>query len=173
MQNRAAKLSKYKMINCDDITNGNKTEQNLKRPYISDHPYRVLIIGGSGLGKTNALLNLINNWPDIDKIYLYAKDRCKAKYQYLINNREKVSLNHYDDPKALIEYSNDMQDVYRNINKYNLGKRHKALIVFDGIIVDMINDEKINPVITELFITGSKLNISISFIAQSYHHHPK
>ena len=66
-----------------------------------------------------------------------------------------------------------MQDVYRNINKYNLGKRHKALIVFDGMIVDMINDEKINPVITELFITGSKLNISISFIAQSYYHNPK
>ena len=80
MQNRAAKLSKYKMINFDDVTSGNKTEQNLKRPYISDHPYRVLIIGGSGLGKTNALLILINNWPDIDKIYLYAKDPCKAKY---------------------------------------------------------------------------------------------
>ena len=63
----------------------------------------------------NALLNLINNQPDIDKIYLYAKDPFEAKFQCLINKREKVGLNHYDDPKALTEYSNDMQDVYKNI----------------------------------------------------------
>ena len=61
------------------------------------------MIGGSGSGKTNALLNLINNQPDIDKIYLYAKDRYEAKYQYLINKREKVGLKHYDDPKTIIE----------------------------------------------------------------------
>ena len=64
------KQSKYKMINFDDYTNGNKTEHNPKWPYIPDHPYRILIVGGSGSGKTNALLNLINNKPDIDKIYL-------------------------------------------------------------------------------------------------------
>ena len=63
------------MINFDNYTNENKTEQNLKLPYIADHPYRILIIGGSGSGKTNAFLNLINNQPDIDKIYLY-----EAKY---------------------------------------------------------------------------------------------
>ena len=63
----------------------------------------------------NALLNLINNQPDIDKIYLYAKDPFEAKFQCLINKREKVGLNHYDDPKAFTEYSNDMQDVYKNI----------------------------------------------------------
>ena len=84
-------------------------------PYIPDHPYRILIIGGSGSGKTNALLNLINNQSDIDKIYLYAKDPYEAKYQYLINKREKVGLDHFDDPKAFIEYSNDMHDVYKNI----------------------------------------------------------
>ena len=67
-----------------------------------------IIIGGSGSGKTNALLNLINNWPDIDKVYLYAKDPYETKYQYLINKREKVGLKHYDDHKAFIEYSNDM-----------------------------------------------------------------
>ena len=78
------------MINFDDYTNENKTEHNSKWPYIPDHPYRILIIGGSGSGKTNALLNLINNQPDIDKIYLYAKDPSEAKYQYLINKREKV-----------------------------------------------------------------------------------
>ena len=67
-----------------------------------DHPYRILIIGGSGLRKTNAILNLINNQPDIYRIYLYAKDPYEAKYQYLINKREKVGLNHCDDSKAFI-----------------------------------------------------------------------
>ena len=62
------------MINFDDYINENNTEHNEKWPYIPDHPYRILIIGGSGSGKTNALLNLINKQPDIDKIYLYAKD---------------------------------------------------------------------------------------------------
>ena len=61
------------MINFDDYENENNTEHNQKWPYISDHPYRILIIGGSGSGKTGALLNLINNQPDTDKIYLYAK----------------------------------------------------------------------------------------------------
>ena len=59
-----------------------KTEHNRKCPYIPDHPYRILIIGGSGQGKTNAVLNLINNQPDIDRIYLYAKDPYETKYQY-------------------------------------------------------------------------------------------
>ena len=77
--------------------------------------YRILIIGGSGLGKINALLNLISNQPDIDKIYLYAKDPYEAKYQYLINKCEKVGLDHFNDYKAFIEYSNDMQHVYKNI----------------------------------------------------------
>ena len=94
-----------------------KTQHNLKWPYIPDHPYRILIIGGSGFGKTNALLNLINNQPDIDKTYLYAKDPYEAKCQYLINKREKVELNHFNDPKTFIEYSNDMQDVYKNIEE--------------------------------------------------------
>ena len=76
--------------------------------YIPDHPYRILIIGGSGSAKTNVLSNLINNLPDTDKIYLYAKDPYETKYQYLINKREKVGLNVNDDPKAFIEYSNDM-----------------------------------------------------------------
>ena len=70
--------------------------------------YRILIIGGSGLRQTNALLNLINNQPHIDKIYLYAKDPYKAQYQYLINKREKLGLDHFNDPKPFMEYSNDM-----------------------------------------------------------------
>ena len=91
MQNRAARTSKYKMINFDDYTNENKAEHNPKWPYILDHPYQILIIGGSGSEKTNVLLNVINNQPDTDKIYLYAKDPYEAKYQYLIEKREEVS----------------------------------------------------------------------------------
>ena len=113
------------MINIDDYANENKTQHNLKGPYIPDHPYKILIIGGSGSGKTNAVLNLIKNQPDIDKIYFYAKDPYEAKYQYLINKGEKVDLNHYDDPKAFIEYSNDMQDVYKNIDEYSIDKERK------------------------------------------------
>ena len=95
----------------------------MARTNIPDHPYRLLIIGGSESGKTNALLNLINNEPDIDKIYLYTKDPYEAKYQYLINKCEKAGLNNYDDLKAFIKYSNDMQDVYKNIEEYNLEKK--------------------------------------------------
>ena len=72
------------MINFDDYANKNKTKNNKNWPYIPDHPYRILIIGGSGSRKTNLLLNLIENQPNIDKIYLYAKDPYKSKYQYLI-----------------------------------------------------------------------------------------
>ena len=113
------------MINFDDYTNENIVEHYSKWLDIPDHSYRILIVGGSGSGKTNALLNLINNQPDIDKIYLYAKDPYKKKYQYLINKREKVGLNHFNDPKAFIEYSNDMQDVYKNIEDYNPKKNVK------------------------------------------------
>ena len=117
------------MISFGDYANENKTEHNLKWSYIPDHPYRVLIIGGLGSGKTNPLLNLINNQPDIDKIYLDAKDPYEAKYQFLINKRESTGLKHLNDPKAFIEYSNDMQDVYKNIEKYNLGKKRKILFL--------------------------------------------
>ena len=83
------------MINFDDYVNGiafneNKTKHNKNWPYSPDHRYRILIIGGSGSGKRNLLLNLIENQPEIDKIYLYAKDPYESKYQYLINKREGV-----------------------------------------------------------------------------------
>ena len=113
------------MINFDDYTNENKTQHNLKWPYIPDHPYRVLIIGGSGSGKTNALFNLINNQPDTDRIYLYAKDLYEPKYQFLINKRKSTGLKHFNDPKAFMEYSNDMQDVYKSINQYNPNNNKK------------------------------------------------
>ena len=161
------------MINFDDYTNENIIEHNSKWPYIPDHPYIILIIGCSGSGKANALLNLINNQPDIAKIYLYAKDPYEAKYQYLINKREKVGLDHFDDPKTFMKYSNDMQDVYKNIEDYNPIKKRKVLIICDDMIADMINNNKLNPVVTELFIRGRKLNISIVFIMQSYFKVPK
>ena len=118
-------------------------------------------------------MNLINNQSDIDKIYLCAKDLYESKYQYLINKREKVGLDHFKDPKAFVEYSNDMEDVYKNVDNYNPGNKRKILIVFDDMIADMINNKKINPVVTELFIRGRKLNISIVFITQSYFKFPK
>ena len=161
------------MINFDDYTNENIIEHNSKWPYIPDNPYRILITGSSGSGKTNALINLINNQPDIDKIYLYAKDPYEKKYQYLINKREEVGLDHFNDPKTFIEYLNDMRDVYKNIEDYNLGRERKILIVFDDMIADMINNKKLNPIVTELFIRGRKLNISIVFITQSYFKVPK
>ena len=118
------------MINFDKCTNGNKREHNPNWPYIPDCPYRILIKGGSGSGKTNALLNLIHNHPYIDKIYLYAKDPYEDKYQYLINKRESVGISHLFDPQAFIEYSNDIHKVYKNIDKYNPDKENKVLIIF-------------------------------------------
>ena len=87
---------------------------------------------------------MISNQQDIDKIYLYAKDSYEDKYQYLINKRESVGLKHFDDPKAFIEYSNNMHDVYKNIDNYNPNKENKILIVFDDMIADMINNKKLN-----------------------------
>ena len=123
--------------------------------------------------KNKRIIKFINNQPDIDKIYLYAKDPYEAKYQYLINKREKVGLDHFNDPKAFIEYSNDMQDVYKNIEDYTPIKKRKVLIVFDDMIADMINNNKLNPIVTEFFIRGRKLNISIIFITQSNFKVPK
>ena len=104
--------------------------------------YRILKIRGSGSGKTNALLNLMNYQLDIDKICSYAKDPYEAKYQYLINKREKVGLKHYDDSKAFIEYSNDIQNFSLNIEQYNPGKKRKVLKVFDDMIADMLSNKK-------------------------------
>ena len=112
--------------------------------------------------KMNAFLNLKNNQPDIDKIYLCAKDPFEAKYQFFINKRESIGLKYFNDRKAFIKYSNDMQDLHKNIDEYNPGKKRKILPVFDDMFADMINNKKLNSIVTELFIRGIKLNISLA-----------
>ena len=161
------------MINFYDVTKENIKEQSPNWPQILDHPYRILITGDSGSGKANSLFNLINQQPDIDKIYLHAKDPYETKYQFLVNKQESTRLKHFNDSEALIEYLNDMGDIYENIEKYNPNKKRKILIVFDDMIADMLSNKKLKPIETELFIRGRKLNISLVFITQSYFAVPK
>ena len=137
------------MFNFDYITKEDIQEHNPNWPEIPDHPYRMLIVGRSGSGKTNVLFNLINNEPDIDKILLWAKDPYEDKYQLLINKRESTGLNYLNQSKAFIEYSNDMDDIYKDIEEYNPNK--KILIAFDDMIANMLNNKKLNPVVTDLF----------------------
>ena len=111
---------------------------------IPDHPYRILIIGGSGSGKTNTLLNLINEQNDIDKIYLYARDLNERKYKILIKEREDAGIKHLNDPNAFIKCSNTMDDVYENIHDYNSSRKRKILIIFDDMIADYMTNKKIS-----------------------------
>ena len=113
------------MIDLDSITHKNNKKHNEKWPYIPDHRYRILIIGGSGSGKTNALINLINEQSDTDKIYLYAKDLGKPKYKYLIKKRKDVRIKHVNNLNAFTECSNSMDGVYENINDYNPNRKTK------------------------------------------------
>ena len=140
------------MINLDSIVNENNKERNDKWPFIPDHPYRILIIGGSGSGKTNTLLNLINEQNDIDKIYLYARDLSEPKYEYLIKKREDAGIKHLNNPNAFIECSNTMDDVYENINDYNPDRKRKILIVFDDMFADIMTNKNFQAIIKELFI---------------------
>ena len=168
MFDNIAILIHYKMINWDSITNENNKKHNEKCPYTPDNPYRMLIIGGSGSGKTNALINLINEQNDIDKIYLYARDLSKPKYEYLIKKREDVGIKHVNNPNAFIECSNTMNDVYENIHDYNSSRRRKILIAFVDIIADIMDIKKFQAIIKKLIIRCRKLNISLVFITQSY-----
>ena len=157
-----------KMINFDDVTKENIKGHNPNWPQIPDHPYRILIIEGSGSVETNSLFNLICQQPDVDTICLFPKDTYETKYQLSINKGESTGLKHLNDSKAFIEYWNDIDDTYKNIEEYNPNKKRKILIIFDDLIADMFRNEKLNPIVTELFIRGRKLNISLAFISQSY-----
>ena len=150
------------MLNLDNIVNNKKENKD------NNLPFRMLIIGPSGSGKTNTLLHLINNLHPIDKIYLYTKDIHKLKYEYLINKREKAGIKNLDDPKAFIEYSDDMDDVLDDINNYNKNRDKKVLIVFDDMIADIEYNKNFKRIIKELFYRARKINVSIVFITQSY-----
>ena len=156
------------MLNLDDIVSNKNTIEER-----NDWPFRMLIIGPSGSGKTNTLLHLINNLHPIDKIYLFAKDIGEDKYSYLINKREKAGLINLNDPKAFIEYSDNMDNVFDNINNHNKNRDKKVLIIFDDMIADIMKSEKFKAIVKEIFIRCRKLNVSIVFITQSYFRTPK
>ena len=153
------------MFNLDVVTskNDNKT-----------WPYRTLIIGPSGSGKINTLLNLIKKDNNIiDKIYLYAKDLDEPKYQFLIKKRENAEIKNSSDPNAFIEYSNTMDNVYNNIDDHSSKRKRKVLILFDDKTADIMTNKRFQAIIKELFIRCRKLNISLVFITQSYFSIPK
>ena len=140
------------MLNFGSITKEDIKEHNPNWSEILDHPYRILIVGGSKCGKANALLNLINHKPD--------KDPHEAKYRLLINKRESTGLRYLNDLKAFIEYSNAMDDIDENTEGYNPNKKLKILIVFDDMIADMLSNKKLNPTVTE----AAPKNIRLSSI---------
>ena len=153
------------MFNLDVIT-----KKNDKKNW----PYRMLIIGTSGSGKTNALLNFIEKDSNnlIDKIYLNAKDLDESKYQFLIKKRENAGIKNFNDSSAFIEYSNTMDDVYNNIDDYN-PKRKRKILVVDDMIAYIMTNKRFQAIIKELFIRCRKLNISLVFITQSYFSVPR
>ena len=127
-----------------------------------------LIIGPSGSGKINYLLNLIQKDDIIDKIYLYAKYLEEPKYQLSIKKREQTAIKNLNNKNAFIEYRNNIDDIYDNIEDYNKKRKRKVLIVFDDMISHVIPDKKAQQVLKELFIRCGKLNISFCFLTQSY-----
>ena len=152
------------MLNLDDIVSNKKKSSSEN----DDWPFRMLIIGTPGLGKTNTLLHLINKLDPIDKIYLYVKDLHEPKYEYLINKREQAGIKTLNDPHAFIEYSDDMNDVPDDINNYGKNRDKKVLIVFDDMIADIEYNKNFKRIIKELFYRARKINVSIVFITRSY-----
>ena len=107
-------------------------------------------------------------------MYLYGKDPYEAEYKFLINKRESAGLKYLNDSKAFIEYSNNIDDIYKkNIEKYNPNRRWKNLIVLDDMIADRLNNQNRNKIINELFVSGRKINIPLVFLTQSYFKVPK
>ena len=127
-----------------------------------------MIIEGSGSGKTNTLLNLINEQNDIDKLCLYAKNLSEPKYKYLIKKRENAGINHLNNSKPFIECSNTVDNVYESIDDYNLSRKRKILVVFNDMIADIITKKKFQAIIKDLFIGSRKLHILLAFITVSF-----
>ena len=152
------------MLNLDNIVS-NKNTNSLED---NNWPFRMLIIGLSGSGKTNTLLHSINDLHPIDKIYLYAKDIHEPKYEYLINKREQAGIKNLNDPHDFIAYPDNMNDVLDDINNYNKNRDKKVLIVFDDMIADIEYNTNFKGIIKELFYRAPKINVSIVFITQSY-----
>ena len=136
------------MLNLDNIVSKKKKSYSEN----GDWPFRMLIIGSSGSGKTNILLNLIDKFHPIDKIYLYAKDTDEDKYQYLINKREQAGIKNLNDPHAFIECSNDLNDVLEDINNYNKNRDKKVLIIFDDMIADITRSEKFKAIVKNFLL---------------------
>ena len=135
------------MISLDSITNKNNKKHNEKWPYIPNHPYRIIIIGGSGSRKTNALINLINEQNDIDKIYLYARDLSEPKHEYMIKSREGAGIKRLDNSNAFIKCSHTMDDIYENINDFNPIRKRQKLVFFDDMMADIMGNKKIRAII--------------------------
>ena len=152
------------MLSIDNIV----SNKNMSSSEDNDWPFRMLIIGPSGSGRTNLLLHLMNDLNPIDKIYSYAKDLHEPKDEYLINKREQAGIKILNDPHAFIEYSDDMNDVLADINNYNKNRDKKVLIVFDDMIADIEYNRNFKRIIKELFYRARKINELIVFIPQSY-----
>ena len=154
-----------KMFNLDNIANENNKEHNQKWPYIPQHSYRILIIGGPGSGKTNALLNVIKEQGDIDNICMR---KIFPKYKFLIKRSEDTGIKYLNDLNAFIECSNTLDDVYEDIDDYNLNIERQKFIVFDGMIADIMSNKEFQAAVIELFFGCRKLNTSLVFITQFY-----
>ena len=125
------------------------------------------------LKKINSLFNLITRQPDTDRFHLCLKYSYEAKHRFLIDKQKIASLKHFNDAIAFIEYQNNIDGIYKKIEEYNPKKKGKVLIVFGDMIGLMLSKTNLNPILTELFIRGRKLNISLAFITQSYFTVPK
>ena len=99
---------------------------------------------------------------------MYAKDLEEPKHQLFIKKREQTGTKSLKDPNAFIEHSNNMDDIYDDIEDYNKKRKIKFLIVFDDIIIHVTSNKKAQQVLKELFIRCRKLNISLYFLTQSY-----
>ena len=140
------------MLNLDDITNENNKEHNDKMAIYSRSFVQNFGNWWFWIRKTNALLNLISQQDDIDRIYLYAKELSETKHEVLIKKRENVGIKHLNDSNAFIECSNTMDDVYENIDDYKPNRQKKILIVFDDMIADIMSNKKFQAIIKESFI---------------------